>query len=279
MDCVFWSGFDRIVFYVKKSWGNGMKNKKKSPLENSFFTKNHKGELTTQQIVGLVILITSFAVILFFLLRLNLGETTDKEICHNSVLMKSKSVLGGELDCKTNYVCISGGGKCEGINPTITKKIDLSKPNAKNETMKAIADEMADCWWMFGEGKVNYVGKDIVGYHCAICSIIKFDEEIQLGETTYEEFYNYLAKTKKDKTQTYLKYLYDVNSLEDVKSKLEVEEFKFEETISINEQYAVVTGLNVEVWPQEDMIVYPSFVKSSEVKDKTECGIFDITKA
>ena len=266
MDCVFWSGFGRIVFYVKKSWGDGM-------------MKNCRGELTTQQIVGLIILIVSFSVILFLIFRLNLGETTDKEICHNSVLMQDKTkVFSGPLDCKTNYVCISGGGECEGIEPTITKKIDLSKPNAKNETMKAIAEEMVDCWWMFGEGKIDYEGEDWKGYHCAICSIIKFDEEIQIGEITYKEFYNYLAKTKKDKTQTYLKYLYNTNLLEDVKSKLEVEQFEFEETILINEKYAVVTGINPD-WPSEDSFVYPSFVKSAGIKDKTECDVFDITKA
>ena len=53
---------------------------------------NKKGELTTHQLVGLIILIVSFAVILFLLFRLNLGETTNKEICHNSVIMKGKSI-------------------------------------------------------------------------------------------------------------------------------------------------------------------------------------------
>lgn len=238
-----------------------------------------RGELTTQQIVGLIILIASFSVILFLIFRLNLGETTDKEICHNSVLMKSKSVLGGSLDCKTNYVCISGGGKCEGIEPAITVDIDLNKPNAKNETMKAIADEMADCWWMFGEGKIDYEGEDWKGYHCAICSIVKFDDKVQekFSEITYDEFYNFLIKPK-DKTQTYLKYLYNVNLLDDVKPKLEVKKFKFGESILTKEKYSVLTGINPD-WPSEDSFVYPSFVKSSEVKNKTECDVFDITKA
>ena len=89
-------------------------SKRVSSSKNSFFPKNHKGELTTQQIVTLIILVVSFAVILFLIFRLNLGETTQKEICHNSVLMKAKSLPGtGYLDCKTNYVCISGGGECD----------------------------------------------------------------------------------------------------------------------------------------------------------------------
>src|SRR3989339_538597 len=79
---------------------------------------NKRGELTTQQIVGLIILITSFAVILFLLFRLNLGEISEKEICHNSVVLKGQSPSNfdvGNLDCKTNYVCISGGEDCKDL--------------------------------------------------------------------------------------------------------------------------------------------------------------------
>ncbi len=281
MDCVFWSGFGRIVFYVKKSWSNGMKNK--------------NGELTTQQIVGLIILIASFSVILFLIFRLNLGETTDKEICHNSVLMKSKSVLEGALDCKTNYVCISGGGECEGINPTITKDIDMN-PKAKdedeknekikNQIMKSIADEMADCWWMFGEGKIDYgsswsaIKEKIIfwsDYHCAICSVVKFDSKIQekFEEITYNEFYNFLVKPK-DKTQTYLRYLYDVNTIAQFQSDYSMKNIdvtKEEDKIYTNSKYSIITGM------KKGEYICSYFVKSSEVKDKTECGIFDITKA
>ena len=93
--------------------------------------KSKKGELTTQQIVILIVVITSFVIILFLLFRLNLGETSNKEICHNSVVLKSKGKgFIGKLDCKTSYVCISGGGDCEDISPSATIKIDLSKQNA-----------------------------------------------------------------------------------------------------------------------------------------------------
>ena len=81
--------------------------------------KEKKGELTTQQLIGLIVLIVSFGIILFFFVRLSLGETSDKEICHNSVVLKSQSALKtGPFDCKTSYVCI--GEECEDFNPTIT---------------------------------------------------------------------------------------------------------------------------------------------------------------
>ena len=239
--------------------------------------KNKNGELTTQQIVFLVILITSFVVILFFLFRLNLGGETQKEICHNSIVLKGKSVPGfGDLDCRINYLCVSGGANCEGINPTQTIKVDS---NDKNEIMKAIVDEMADCWWMFGEGKVDYEGNDWDGYHCANCAILKFDEKIQekYSELGYNDVYNFLKNPKKD-SQTYLQYLYGTNSMDSVKNIIEVKQFKLDTLFSTKERYTILTGLNPN-WPSDDSIISPSFVESAKVKESTMCDVFDLTKA
>ena len=179
---------------------------------------NKKGEITTEQLVTIIILIVSFVVILFFIFRLNLRTTTDKEICHNSVVMKSTTKgFIGKLNCKTNYVCISGGGKCEEISATTTVKVN---PNSKEEIMGAIADEMADCWWMFGEGKMNYM-KDVFlkNTACAICSIVDFDDKIEStypNGITYKEFLDKLSNPMKQEEENYLYYIYgvsDVNSL------------------------------------------------------------------
>ncbi len=207
--------------------------------------KSKKGELTTQQIVILIIVITSFSIILLLLFRLNLGETSNKEICHNSVVLKSKGKgLVGKLDCKTNYVCISGGGKCEGISPTITVKVN---PDNRDEIMKAIADEMADCWWMFGEGKMDYIDFEVFKKKvaCAICSIVKFDEKIQEAqeeEITYEEFLNSLTVLR-DNSESYLHYFYDVYTVEDLLAKFKVirEDYK-SKTVSLTEKYVIRTG-------------------------------------
>jgi len=142
---------------------------------------NKKGELTTQQLVVIIIIIISFVIILFLLWRLNLGEETQKEICHNSVVMVGKGF--GELDCRTNYVCISKGEDCKEFNPTTT--VDVKN---EEEIVNAIQKEIDDCDWMFGEGKINYVSSKVpligieiptLHYYCAVCSIIKFDEKIQ----------------------------------------------------------------------------------------------------
>lgn len=238
-----------------------------------------RGELTTQQLVTLIILIVSFGIILFLIFGLDLGEKTDKEICHNSVILKGRSVLkSGSLDCKTNYVCISGGGKCKDISPTITVEIDMN-PEAdnekernekiKNQTMKAIAEEMADCWWMFGEGKIDYVGRAIVEDEkvCALCSRISFDKTIQdfirmdgENKINYKDFYNYLQSTDKKKGVKYLNYLHNTNKLDGFKLP--------DEAIDFTTQYIVFTGMVKEGIASGIFYAPYNFVKSFFVDDK-----------
>ena len=205
-----------------------------------------RGELTTQQIVGLIILIVSFSIILLFIFRLDLGQTTDKEICHNSVVLKSQSVLdSGNLDCKTSYVCISGGGECEGINPTRTIDINLND-DVKNQVFNAIAEEMSDCWWMFGEGEIDYSSGIDLGVNeklCSLCSVVSFDENIQnkleklnSNEKTLGEFYKYLKTNEKEEGTFYLEYLTGKNTYE------ESEEFYTRE-IDFSSEYVILTGI------------------------------------
>ena len=171
-----------------------------------------KGELTTEQIVLLIILIASFAVILFFLLKLNLGQETDTEICHNSVVTRGTSIIPTDalpLKCKKQYVCISLDGSCEAM----TKPDDLIKVKTEEDVYKALAEDMADCWWMFGEGKVNYAGSEVdPKLYCSLCSQIAFDDSVKNLFGNQDSFdkknlYDYLAKTKRSDGQTYLGYL------------------------------------------------------------------------
>jgi len=262
------------------------------------FTKNRKAELTTKQIVVIIILITSFIIILFLLLRLNPGETTVKQVCHNSVVLKGQSgILAGPLDCRTSYLCISGGEDCEEIPITSTIKIDPNKEETKNETMKAIADEMADCWWMFGEGKIDYVTPGTsTKVTCSICSIVEFDETLHKISISYGEFYNYLKTTPKTQTQTYLQYLYATNDLETLQEQFDsLEGFKrdigletyLSRTFEFDKIYFILTGMAEEgvltprwkIW-QTEATPYPVVIleRTPENYNKVECDIF-ITKA
>jgi len=209
-----------------------------------------KGEVTTKQIITIIILIVSFAVILYFIFRLNPTETTNKEICHNSVVLRSKSLgLGGSLDCKTNYLCISGGSDCEGIVADSTIKVDVEN---KNKIFKIIADEMADCWWMFGEGELDYVDSGAFSKTtaCALCTVIEFDEKIQeeynRESVTYKEFLEFLAEEKltEESSETYLHYFTYSYDLEEVLSSLEKvkEDYESERKIYFDRKYTIKTG-------------------------------------
>lgn len=219
---------------------------------------NKKGELTTQQIVLLIILIMSFIVILYFLIKLNIGETSEKEICHNSVAMKGNPVLSKgavSLNCQRAYVCLTKDGSCEQmINPNIRKVED------KPEVYKALAEEMVDCWWMFGEGKIDYVGDKIQkANYCSICSQVAFDDSIKeipefdSGNISQDDFYRYLENTPvSEGSETYLEYFYRNPSLEDIKNGI-LGDVENEEsivtfgTIDLDEQYFVMMGITSEI--------------------------------
>lgn len=251
-------------------------------LGDCVMEKNKKGELTTKQIVTLIILIASFVIILILIFRLDLGNVTSDEICHNSVVLKSTAKsLVGELDCETSYVCISGGGDCDDINPTETFDVDLGEDEeeVQDQIMELLAEELADCWWMFGEGELAYMGTDFQGDHCAICSVVKFDSSIQeeVSEITYEGFYGYLLETEYSDTQTYLVYLYGVYNIDSV-TELNPDLDIYNEEISTSDKFMVVTGINPN-WPNKDGIIYPFIVKYDEVKSKTSCDVFDVTQS
>ncbi|MFH1365501.1 MAG: hypothetical protein ABIH28_02880 [archaeon] len=209
--------------------------KKSQKLISSNMKK--KAEITTQQIVLLIVLLVSFIVLLFFLFKLNPKELSEKQICQSSIRLSGEKSFFSSIDCKINYLCISGGKGCEGFTPKNTIKVDLSAKDAKNQTMKAIADEMADCWWMFGEGKVNYMTKitTIGEKHCAACTEFAFDPSIvKIGTITKDEFNTYLKNTKKGDVQTYFGYLFtsfDEKTLT-----------YFPTQIDYNKKYGVYTG-------------------------------------
>lgn len=215
--------------------------------------KNKKAELTTAQLVTIIVLIVSFIIILFLIFRLNPGEQTNKEICHNSVVLKAKSVgLAGPLDCRTNYLCISGGDDCA---ESRASKVEVDSDN-KIQIMEALAKEMSDCWYMFGEGKINYGASGGKSVKYALCSVVEFDAKIQekTSEISYIEFYEYLRQTKKTGSQSYLNYFYGVNEV----SSLTVEtQFKVNiasDKINTEEKYSIITGVDDNFFTSDETL-------------------------
>ena len=221
-------------------------------FSKKIFTKGgKKGELTTQQIIMLVVTIVSFTVILFFLFRLNLGETTDDELCHNSVVTRGSAIVPSDaipLNCHRKYICITeSGGECLGL--TNPERVEVG---SLNEVYETLADEMANCWWMFGEGRVNYVGDGLTkDNYCSICSQIYFDESLEsiIGEKiSKDDLYDYLNKSKIDDSNNYLQYLFGTSDFDSLKKEAsEKEDVSTFGNIEIGKQYFVVMGISNEI--------------------------------
>ena len=218
----------------------------KEKRENKMYKK---GELTTAQLVGLIVLIASFVILLYFLFILDLSGTSNAEICRNSVLLKDKIPGGvsGPLDCRTNYVCVSGSEDCASED---FSKISINPVN-KDEIMKSIADEMVSCWWQFGgDNKIMYAGA-VKGAKkfCAVCSIIEFDREIQekYPEISYSEFYSYLGRTSEEGSLSYLKYLYAIDNPTELKIQEEVSDAITQDKILTNQKYSLITGIDANI--------------------------------
>ncbi len=213
---------------------------------------NKKGEITTQQIVLLIILIVSFIVILFLLFGFDFFGQTDKEACHYSVIMRGTKLPDSvtPLDCSRTYICLSEDGTCERMtNP------DIKKVETKEEIYEILAEEMADCWWMFGEGKVNYADPAWrEKNYCSICTQFVLDNSIDEieninGEVDKDDFYNYLSKTvMPDKEITYAEYFLGTKDINKLKRDLSVRagsEVTFGK-IELNKQYFIVMGITSE---------------------------------
>lgn len=199
-----------------------------------------RGEITTKQIVSMVVLIASFAVLLFLFARLDFGEINQEQICHNSVvtggqgLVRVANTISGTfevpLDCKTQY---------NNIN---------QETKTKEDALELIANEMASCWWMFGEGKVNYVGLDLFGDHCAICNELDFSSIPY--SLTFQEINDYLRDTDY-KGQSYQNYLQT-----NVQTSGNIDPSKV---------YVIYTGRNVEAG--QDVIINVNLVERSQISN------------
>ena len=200
---------------------------------------NKRGELTTDQIVLIVILILSFSIIILFITRLGPDKMADKQICRSSILLASQKNLLGTLaqsgiNCKTNYLCISFKEDCKGMEAS--QKEIIGKTYPKEEILRVIVEELADCWQMYGAGTLNYGANPGVNAntdnYCAACAKIEFDSQIrnaQLSPITYREFYNYLKRVNiPSGTKTYYDYFCYQPVLSDPNSIPSAEECIFE---------------------------------------------------
>ena len=210
--------------------------------------KTKKAELTTKQIVILIVLIISFGIILFFLFRLNLGDESDKQLCYNSVMNRAnKAIPTGvvPLSCQRSYICITQDGSCENMIEPDKRKVKI-----EDEVYEALANELSDCWWMFGEGKADYMGtQTIPGLYCSICSQIMFDDSVKKifnsNEFDKRKFYEYMAKTKMGGSNglTYSEYLFGTKDFSALAAPYNGNFGK----VDLNSQYYALMGITPKI--------------------------------
>lgn len=160
-----------------------------------------RGELTSTQIVFMVIAILGFVILMWFVAKLGVEQQSETQICHFSVLTRAglqSSVAGAKvseyqpLNCKAQNICVSEkpGACTQAFAGEKSKTVRVDKGEGgegERETARTlereIAEQMYSCWTMIGEGKLDLFhgatqklglnpAKDPI---CVVCSRIALD--------------------------------------------------------------------------------------------------------
>lgn len=184
---------------------------------------NKRGEMSSQMIVSLVLLLVGFVIILSILPGLFSGINKDREVCHQSVLLRATTQIdslgmgGLSLNCKTQKYCLTSKGVIQGLISRSgedscdsvfkgSKEVKNIKVETKKDIEKFISEQVIDCWLMMGEGKLSLftpsiaerLGFKTVSSSCIICSRIAFSENLDISEEELKniDVYGYMRENK-----------------------------------------------------------------------------------
>jgi hypothetical protein len=120
--------------------------------------KSKKG-MEASVLVIIIITLVAFFIIAGVIYRF-MSKADEKEaevLCHDSIAMRASTALQintGSKASKENFHLIESTMKTA---PVLCKTIDKKIKGSKDEVMKQIADKVARCWWMFGEGRYEEI--------------------------------------------------------------------------------------------------------------------------
>ncbi len=147
---------------------------------------------------AIIVAIISFAILLYFILGVDIKGFGLDETCRLSVLTRAttpdiaKNVVNVPLKCTTRKVCITDKlfGECEeqflGDDDRI--RVGKNSEEAARTIEKTVADSMLSCWKMMGEGKLDLLGNqqsifsDDAAASCVICSRIALDKDFEFKD-------------------------------------------------------------------------------------------------
>ncbi len=192
-----------------------------------------KAEITSGQLVLMIILIISFVIIIYFLYSIyNWNPMIDKEACHQSIVFRSSVNWGVikaskiiPLKCQTEKICMSMSkddclqvGKNSRNNPVTTVSLDKDTVNARQQVLDQIIESMRSCHEMLGEGQLLFMPNNVLGgekywtgtNYCLICARIVLDEEARekMNDISYAELYQTLGNKALPDKKSYLEYLH-----------------------------------------------------------------------
>ena len=169
-----------------------MKNLTKNKKREKGIKNTKLGEITTSQIVMIILLVVGFAIIIFFIIQLAWSGQVNEQVCHESVVLRGTlpSVTQGyiPLKCMTDKVCITSStfGSCsafEGVKGVTKVRISSDNEKARKDIERTITQEIYNCWTMMGEGKLSLFSQALAQTYgigtvyptCMLCSRIAFD--------------------------------------------------------------------------------------------------------
>jgi len=232
--------------------------------------------ISIETTIVFAVIVVSTIIIFIFLFRIDLGGTSEREVCHTSIVTRASASLLKEsvpVNCKTNYICLSRDGTCEKMTFPEIKKVQT-----KEEIYEVLAEEGANCWWMFGEGKMDYVGNKFTSdLYCSICSQVGFDDSlynsfatnpnivaradlgIPEGYSTFlisrEDFYKYLANTNiSGKDMTYLDYFLGVKNSELISNALKSNNYTWG-YIDLEKQHLIMMGEFTKIGTFQEILI------------------------
>jgi hypothetical protein len=148
-----------------------------------------KGVTSAAFLVGVIITLSAF-VILAVIISAFANEAGGKEaelLCHDSIAFRASSMIN------VNGSIASANLK----SPTLCKVQDYKIEGEKEELMRQIAERMARCWWMFGEGRYEEIltpssfkalsfGTAELKNQCFVCFSLIIDEDEISGTDKYD---------------------------------------------------------------------------------------------
>jgi hypothetical protein len=152
-----------------------------------------------------------------------LFSQSDIEKCRASVHIKAASIkpTAGfidiadlNLECHTKFLTAKKDGLFEGDKRFVNfNSREFENDDLEFNAKKAVADRMAECWYMFGQGKTDLYTK-LGGDHCVPCYEIKFDDELQEEVPQLTDFGTFLVENDANPEQTYSQYLANADNFE-----------------------------------------------------------------